>query len=284
MNHQLPKPRYAVTDPGEKHKYHIQHPDRGLLGPLRSVTKISGGLEKPALIAWAAREASNYFKTEILRLGSKALSPENLDRIAEDAKNAHRRIAKTAADLGTACHNAFEAIMEGREPESVPPELVEPIKDFKRWRLATDIEHVASELVVGSARLLFGGRLDAVGYSKERGGFVLIDYKTASGFYGNEFAYQTGGYALAFEEQYGAPIAAIEIARFGKKPPYDSEARPVIDVPAAVRAFEILVGVANAQEIPLIGAPSFTTSAERAEEAKSAKPKTKAKAPAGAGF
>lgn len=273
----LPAPKYTVTDDGGKHKYTILK-DGKTYGPLDSVTKIVGILDKPALIGWAAREAAAYFKAEILRVG-KNLSAEELDRIAEAAKGAHRRLAKDAADLGTACHGIFEAIIAGREPEQMPPELAEPAKDFKRWRMSTDIEIVATELAVGSIEYLYGGRLDAVGWSKSRGGFGIVDYKTSSGFYGNEFAYQTGGYAHAAEEMYGVPFVWCDIVRFGKKPPYDSEARPVTDLTIARAGFIDLAQVVKTNKLELIGQPHFSTAAARAAEApkQATPPKTGAK-------
>lgn len=264
---ELPQPRYKVTDPGNKHKYHIELPDGITVGPLLSVTTILNVLAKEALIGWAAREAANFFKTEILRLGRGALSPDILDQITKDAAGAHRRKAKDAADLGTKCHDIFEAIMRGKEPEDIPAELAEPAKDFKRWRLSTDIELVAYELAVGSLLYKYGGRLDAVGYSKARGGFGIVDYKTSSGFYGNEYAFQVGGYAQAFFEQYGVQPAWAEIVRFGKKPPYDSEGRPVVDLAMAVNTFLLLTTVVTANKLALIGEPTFTTVKERAAEA-----------------
>jgi hypothetical protein len=279
----LPEPKYTVTDPGNKHKYTISHPERGLIGPLKSVTKIVGVLDKPALVGWAAKEAAGYFKAELLRVGAAALTPEELDRIAAAATGAHRRKAKDAADLGTACHGIFEAIVAGKEPEQIPAELAEPARDFKRWRLSTDIEIVAQELPVGSAMLEFGGRLDVVGYSKARGGFGIVDYKTSSGFYGNEYAYQVGGYALAVEEQYGVPVTWAEIVRFGKKPPFDSEARPVTDLRAAIDAFAVLASIAEHQDAELIGVPSFSTAVARAAEAAQLA-SNKKKQPAGLGF
>lgn len=261
---QLPMPRYEVVDPKGNHRYTIQHPTRGLIGPLDSVTKIVGILDKPALIGWAAREAAGYFKTEILRLGARALTPAALDQIALDAAGAHRKKKEGAADLGTVAHAAFEAILGGREPAAVPRELEEAVRALKEWRLQSDIEIVAQELAIGSIEHLYGGRLDAVGHSPARGGWGIVDWKTSKGFYGNEYGYQTGGYAVAFEEQYGEPIQWIEIVRFGKQEPYDSEARPVVDVAAAKAGFIKLVGVSKSEKNPLIGNPSFSTAAPKA--------------------
>lgn len=260
----LPQPKYQVT--AVDHKYTIAHPDGSSIGPLKSVTGVCDALSKPALIGWAAREAATYFKAELLRIGKAALDVDTLEKIAKDAAGAHRRKAKDAADLGTKCHDIFEAIVRGKEPEDIPAELAEPARDFKRWRLSTDIQLVAFELAVASANLLYGGRTDAVGYSVERGGFGIVDYKTSSGFYGNEYAYQCGGYAYAFEEMYGVPIKWIDIVRFGKKEPYDSEGRPVLDLTSAINGFISLREVCRINDLKVIGEPTFTTVKERAAE------------------
>jgi len=282
----LPKSKYTVSE--DKHKYTIIMDDGNKIGPLKSVTGILRILAKEALIGWAAKESANFFKTEILRMGRGALNAETLDAIAEQAKGAHRRIAKDAADLGTACHAIFEAIMQGREPDQIPPELAEPAKDFKRWRLGTDIELVGFETPVASIQYAYGGRVDAVGYSKSRGGFGIVDYKTSSSLlYGNEYSYQVGGYAKAFEEQYGVVAAWAEIIRFGKKPPYDSEARPVADLDTAKAGFALLAQVSKFEESKLIGEPSFSTAPERTAEAiakAETDKKKKAKAEPAVGF
>lgn len=253
---QLPKPRYAVTD--KNHRYQIEKPDGTIIGPLKSVTGILDIRAKPALIGWAAREASNYFKTELLRLGKAALTSDELERIAKEAAGAHRRKAKDASDLGSACHDAFEAIILGKDPENPPKEIIEPINAFKNYRLQSDIEVVATELGVASEQHRVGGRLDFLGWSKSRGGWGIGDYKTASGWYGNDFAYQAGGgYALLTEETYGIKIKWAEIVRFSKKPPYESEARPVIDVHAAKTGFLETLAMFRRDEITLFGEPIF---------------------------
>lgn len=252
----LPDPKYTVT--AVNHKYTITRPDGESIGPLKSVTGVLDIRAKPALIAWSAREAANYFKTEILRLGSRALDVATLEQIAKDSAQAHRRKAKDAADLGSAAHGAFEAIILGKDPESPPKELVEPIAAFKAYRIQSDIEIVATELMVASAKHRAGGCLDFLGYSKSRGGWGIGDYKTAAGWFGNDFAYQAGGgYALMVEEQYGIEIAWAEVVRFSKKPPYESEAKPVTDIAAAMSGFLEALAMVRRDEVSLFGEPTF---------------------------
>lgn len=265
----LPKPNYTVTD--DNHKYTILLPVGTTLGPLISVTKALGVIDKPALKGWAARMSADHFKTEILRLGAKAINAKELDRIHAESKAAHTKFAKDAADLGSACHNAFEAIILGKELETYPPELKEPIAAFKDWRLGpgSDIEIVDTETAVASLKYKAGGRLDAIGYSESRGGWGIVDYKTSSGFYGNEYAYQVGGgYALMVEEMFGIEVAWGEIIRFGKKPPYDSEGRPVVDMEICKQGFLHALGLIRCNEMKLIGLPSFVSAGKPAETTK----------------
>lgn len=256
----LPAPRYQVTDPGTKHKYHIEMPHGQVIGPLKSVTSVLGIINKPALVGWAARESSNYFKTEILKLGRNALVVETLEQIAKDASNAHRRKAGAAADLGSVCHDICEAIILGKEPDTIPAELNEAVRAFKAWRLSTDIEIVATELATGSAEHGYGGRLDAIGWSESRGGFGVIDLKTSKSLlYGNEYSFQVGGYALAMMEQYGVEFKWAEIVRLGKAAPFTSEARPVTDMRAAIDGFMAALALFKSEGTRLIGEPNFTT-------------------------
>lgn len=277
----LPEPTYSVSDTNGDHKYFITTSMGERIGPLRGVTSIVGILDKPALINWAARMAADYFKAELLRIGKAALNVDALEDIAKEAYSAHRRKATAAKDLGTACHDLFEAILKNEEPRDMPDELIEPARDFKRWRLSTDIEIVATELPVASRNYRYAGRIDAVGYSARRGGFGLVDYKTSSGFYGNEFAYQCSGYCMALQEQYGIPVGWAEIIRFGKVPPYESEGRPVVDLLNAGEGFLSLLKAERTLKMPLIGAPTFSTSKDRAQESPKAQNK---KERAGLGF
>lgn len=254
----MPQAKYKIVD--DNHKYTILKPDGSKIGPLKSVTTVLSVIDKPALKGWAARMAADHFKKEILRLGAKALKAEELERIAEEAKKAHTVFAQDAADLGSACHDAFEAIILGKELETYPAALHEPIKAFKDWRLGAgaDIEIVDTETAVGSEIHGFGGRLDAIGYSESRGGWGIVDYKTSSGFYGNEYAYQVaGGYAIAVEEMFGIDIRWSEIIRFGKKPPYESEGRPVVGPDDARAGFLFALGLVKMNALKLIGKPSF---------------------------
>ena len=258
----LPKPIYTVNDVA--HKYTITLHDGAVIGPLKSVTGVLGIIAKPQLISWAARESASYFKGEILRLGGGALDVATLEQISKDAAQAHRKKAKDAADLGTAIHAACEAVVHGQEPEIIDPAVAPPIDAFKRYRLQSDIEIVATELAVASVDHEFGGRLDFLGYNAKRG-WVLGDLKSSSGFYGVEYALQVaGGYGLALRETYGIEIGGAEIVRLSKKPPFEMEVRPIVDIAGSIDGFLAALKLTRACSMPLIGAPSFEYRGEAA--------------------
>jgi len=260
----LPVPRYTVSD--VNHKYTIAMPDGTTIGPLKSVTGVLGIIAKPALIPWASREAANYFKTEILRLGRNALDPAMLEQIAKDAAQAHRKKATDAASLGTLAHNICEAIIKGEEPATIPVELASAIHAFKAWRLSSGVEIVATELAVASVEHRFGGRLDAIGYSKRKDEWRIIDLKTSAAVY-QEYSYQCGGYAIAFEEMYGIKIAGADIVRLGKKAPFDSAAHPITDMESANAAFMNALALLRSDENKLIGDATFQSASVQPKQA-----------------
>lgn len=270
----LPAAKYSVTD--KNHRYTILMPDGTTVGPLKSVTGVLGIIAKPALIPWAAKMAAQTFEAEILRRGKDAFRPEVLREIVDIAKNSHRKAAGDAADLGTEIHAILDAIIHGQEPAVVRPELAEPTAAFKKYRLQSDIEIVATEIAVASVKHKFGGRIDFLGYSKARGGFGIGDWKTSNALY-LEHAFQAGGgYALAVEEMFGVDITWAEIVRFAKKPPYESEARPVTDVPAAKQAFLNALALTRSNDLELLGEPTFSSAGVAPAPVE---PKAKKKAP-----
>ena len=198
MKMKLPEPRYSVID--DNHKYTILMPNGEKIGPLKSVTTVLNVIDKPALKGWAAKMAAQHFKTEILRLGAKALNSVELERIVKEATSAHAVFAKDAADLGSACHDAFEAIILGNELEKYPDALKEPITAFKNWRLGAGSDIEIDTETAGSLEHRFFGRLapSAIG---ARGGTSTTRPVRA---YGNEYAYQVWRRLhLALEEQFG---------------------------------------------------------------------------------
>jgi hypothetical protein len=177
-----------------------------------SVTTITGLLDKPALKAWAAREAARW----------AALNPGMLDALGhegfiEAASGAPFKKRDKAAERGTRIHKAAESLITTGE---VSPEddddrlLIEHAADFlDRW----DARPVLTESMVFHddpwAALRYAGRLDSVADMKD-GSRWLIDYKT--GFVGREVALQLAAYRGATHYVDGdADIPMPEVDRCG---------------------------------------------------------------------
>lgn len=263
---ELPPPRYVVEDPKGNHRYRIRRPDGTTSERLKSVTGVLAVINKPALVNWAARVACEQIESRLRSLAATApsvvLTDEWIAAVVAEGKKRPTAVKDEAADLGTAAHAAFEAIIANRVPD-VPPAIRPAVDEFRRWLATSGTVIVAQEIPVGSDKHQFGGRLDALGWRPGKG-FGILDWKTSNGIYA-EYALQTaGGYALAVEEQYGLLIEWVDIARFPKKAPWGSEVVPVTDIATARRAFLSALSLGRDLDAPLLGEPTYSTFAENA--------------------
>ena len=256
----LPKPKYTVSD--VNHKYSIMLPSGETIGPLKSVTTILDVISKPALYQWYARMACEQIEQRLMVIAGQniRLTPDWITEVVAEGRKRPKVVKDEAAELGTAAHAAFEALIKGASPIA-PPEIAPAIEEFRRWLGQTKTTIVAQEVRVGSAKYKFGGRFDALG--EREGKIGILEWKTATGLY-PEFALQTaGGYAIAVEEQYpGTKIEWVDIARFPKKSPWGTEICPVIDMAAAREGFLAALTLTRALKADLIGAASYSTFAE----------------------
>ena len=251
----LPTPRYTVDDPGNNHKYRIVGgPDK-----LASVTTILSSIAKPALYAWYAKMACDQIESRLKAMvGSDVkLTDEWISEVIAEGRKRPNVVRDEAAELGTAAHLAFEAILKGEEPVA-PDAIKQTIREFKTWFKSTDTEIVAQELPVASYIHEYGGRIDAIGYRDGKWG--ILDWKTSTGIYA-EMAFQVGGgYASAVEEQYGIKIEWADIVRFPKKEPWGTEVKPVKDLDLAKQGFFAALALTRLNDVDLIlGEPTYTT-------------------------
>jgi hypothetical protein len=217
-----------------------------------------------------------------------ALDANFLAAMAEAASKQPDKVKEEAAGVGAQVHAAIEAIIKGEEPV-VPERIRQPVAEFRTWFAGTKTRIVAQELVVGSAKHLFGGRLDALGLREIDGRWRwgIADWKTSSGIY-EEMALQVaGGYAIALEEQFpGIKIEWCDIIRFAKAEPYGSEAKPVVNMDVARRAFLGALQLGRDLETEFFGPASYSTFEARAAAKTEATAETKKKValPAGQQF
>ena len=144
-----------------------------------SVTTICGQLDKPALVAWAARQAAEYAWERRAVLG--AAQDAERDGIVRDLAGAHRRTSRDAAGRGTSVHDVLARLASGEEiHEAELPSVVTPYLDGVRAYLAECVARVVwTERTVYHPRHGYAGTLD--GIHRLRGGAAgvyVVDVKT----------------------------------------------------------------------------------------------------------
>jgi hypothetical protein len=155
----------------------------------RSVTTILKALSKDALIYWAAREVAEYAYDE--RDDWAGLDRAKAVRLLKGAPWDKR---DAAGNLGTAVHDAIEALVLGQTAPEYAPAIAARMDGFDRFVKDYRPEWLASEAAVFSRKYGYAGTLDGiVGIGDKT---YIIDAKTGKGVY-PEYALQLAAYANA---------------------------------------------------------------------------------------
>ncbi len=191
-----------IFEPG-RHSYSAEV-DGKVFKKIPSVTGITGVLNKPALVFWAAEIGAEA--AEGLLIPGMKIDELNRAEIVQAIKAAHWIRRDTTADVGTAVHEWIESYIDasfGLCEAPVPAEnehIRNSIDQFLEWETKNDVEWLVSEQKVYSRKDNYAGTLDAE--AMVRGKFSLVDLKTGSGIY-PEMYMQVAAYARAREEEDG---------------------------------------------------------------------------------
>lgn len=182
------------------------------------VTTILRVLDKPALVQWASNMAVEFIREGYLasvRSDDGVLSESAFLALCEQAKTAHRRISREAADIGSAVHKFAEATLSGERP-SIPsdPQTAKGAAAFLNWSNAHTIKPIHVERMVFSKNHFYAGTCDFFGHID--GELCVLDLKTSSGLY-LEMPLQLAAYAVAIEEEGSERINHGWIVRLDKK-------------------------------------------------------------------
>jgi len=227
-------------------------------------------LNKPFLIPWASKmcanridEILNRFKLRLMpRLFKKGVyeitpaqvfdifmrltRPQLLTRLTDYGKKQHRRIADTAADIGTRAHKAIDDMINGR-PVTITEDIRLPVEGFLHWLKITNLIIVAGDTKVASAEEKFGGSLDGM-VIDQNNALQVLDFKTSNQF-ADSYAFQMGAYSKAFTETYGLPtLPEGFILRLDKFKP-KIEIRKVTFINEAWKTFQSLLWVYQLMKI-----------------------------------
>lgn len=184
---------------------------------LPSVTTITGQLDKPALVGWAANSACNYVMQEIEKLSypDSPVSPslqivriDDLRAVVDSARSNYRSVSKDAMDIGSRAHDAVDQYLKtGREPFKPEERVLSAFLSFLEWKDSVQFVSLETEKTVYGPN--YAGTCDMI--CMLNGKKYLIDLKTSSGIY-PEMRYQVAAY-----RQTDPTIEGCGILRLDKK-------------------------------------------------------------------
>jgi hypothetical protein len=238
-----------------RHQYSVLQQD-GTWVHWPSVTQVTGVLDKPALVHWAAKE---QMAADIETAWQLACAPPAqlagvtgnerrasfeaaFLRAAGDVK-AHRKASAKAADLGTQVHALIEhalktqlGLADTEAPPAASDQALYVYAGFEQWARDVQLEPLCLEARLFSMRHSYAGTLDFLGLAE--GKLTVIDWKVSKAVY-PEMRLQSIGYRMAVAEMLGIPPPAGTIVRLPKGDDQGGfEVEPLLDDPdATFRAF-----------------------------------------------
>lgn len=189
--------------------------EKGL--PVAGVTSILKILDKPALVQWAANMAVAHIQQGYLALqeAGEMLEGSAFAALCQDAKTAHRRFSRDAANIGSMVHAFAESVLvDGRATMPTDEKAAAGANAFLTWFRSHKIEPIHVERMVLSRDWYYAGTVDFFG--RIDGELCVLDFKTSSGLY-LEMLLQLAAYAVALTEETGEQINTGWIVRLDKK-------------------------------------------------------------------
>lgn len=171
-----------------------------------SVTKITGMLNKPHLLPWAAKVTCNFLRQQ-LELGVPIT-----EELLVTAEKQYQVRASEGADIGKEIHKYAEDSINyqlglGEKP-ALPndPRVLNGVTAFLEWAQSSKVKFISAERNVYSKKYDYVGKMDAEAIIN--GKHVVIDFKTANvdkktnkPVIYNEYRYQTAAYEVAAAEE-----------------------------------------------------------------------------------
>lgn len=189
----------SLTFNADTHRYRLDGK------PVTGVTTlIGGGIPKPALMGWYARQVAEYVENNPLEVERLRGEPEPTEKNHRGQSALVHALCKvplssrdTAALRGTEIHDLGQRYLDGEEIE-IPLGHEQEVYGLIDFIEAWELEPLIVEHSLASRKHWYAGRVDFIGTSPYLNGGepVLIDWKTSNGVYGDT-ALQAAAYALA---------------------------------------------------------------------------------------
>lgn len=158
-----------------RHRYFLEYPDTGRLGPLPGVTGTIGMKDKPAVAYWRGTTVATIIANDV-EFYRKLIETGGKDAAVAWAGKLPGYERDKAADTGTLVHILVESILRKKDV-TVEPELVPYALAFRRWAEESAFEVVSVEQKVANLADGWGGTFDIYGLDRN-GVLTLLDVKT----------------------------------------------------------------------------------------------------------
>jgi len=182
------------------------------------VTSIIGVINKPALMYWAVNKAVDQMKYDFKP--GIAYDEVQIDNFLSNAKGAHRKFSKDAANIGSMVHDWISNYIFALANNTVLPaqpvneKARQSIRAFMDFTEKHNVEITSSERKIYSIEKDYCGTLDGEGIID--GKKCIIDFKTSSAIY-DEYFIQVVAYMKAREEETGSKYDGAVIIRVDKE-------------------------------------------------------------------
>lgn len=201
--------QHVITFQERNHTYH--HPKHGIIPNATGVCKV---MNKPALVPWAARKASEFWYENIAP--GEYYDELQLSKLNEAGKTAHNIYSGERRDIGSHVHDWAEKMAHyemGRRKTTpkmpVNPQIRKGCEAWKQWRRKSKAwEFEYAERVFFHPEDVHVGTADGWLCHNDTH-WMVLDYKTGSGVWA-EAGLQTAAYAMSASLEFGIPIEYIE--------------------------------------------------------------------------
>lgn len=185
--------------------------------PVPSVTRITGIIDKPALVPWAVNQTADRIRK--LWQPDKTYTAHQIDEAIKDAKGARYRTSGKALNIGSMAHDWIEQLIKSRIFGFDVPEMPDydpvarAVKEYIKWESEHRVQYVSSERRVYSRQHMYSGTADVC--LMVDGKLTMCDLKTSKGIY-SEYYLQCAAYAGAIQEEDGVKFDRLMILRLPK--------------------------------------------------------------------
>lgn len=172
----LPQPGLVRKETKTGHSYWYE--GKRLVG----VTTVLDLLAKPALIGWAAKQATLHVRTGWEP--GKMYQQDEIDFVLGEARTKYNAVRDEAKDAGTIAHEWVQGYWYGVDQERPTNErAAQAVDEFLKWRLAHDVQILEVEFCVCDPVLGIAGTLDKLAIVDNEPFVRQIDLKTGKFIY-----------------------------------------------------------------------------------------------------